>query len=321
MKIEILVGISASGKSTYAKQLVEQGWTRINRDDLRKSLINSSLKDYWSGPKDVRDRTEALVTAMSEVLLENCVKNNLDVVIDNTHLQARYITQILNIAKENCVDGGFEYKINVFHNIDPETCIKRDRNREDSVGESVIRNQYEQFKKFRYDKCNQWVTYTPFDFAPIEIDKTKPECIICDIDGTVAQMVDRSPFDWKRVGEDLPKTDVIRIINLLEDADMAELRENVHGVGRKTIFLSGRDEICRKETEQWIRKHVTQFEFELHMRAHNDNRPDDIVKYDILRDQIAPRYNPIAVFDDRNRVVRMWRKMGLLCLQVAEGDF
>lgn len=314
MKIEILVGISASGKSTYAKQLVEQGWTRINRDDLRKSLINSSLKDYWSGPKDVRDRTEALVTAMSEVLLENCVKNNLDVVIDNTHLQARYITQILNLAKKHCGPSGFEYNINVFYNIDPETCIARDKNRQDSVGESVIRNQYEQFKKFRYDKCNQWVTYTPFDFAPLEIDKSKPECICVDLDGTVAQMVDRSPFDWKRVGEDLPKTDVIFIVKAA--------RETLRDYSGQLIFVSGRDSICMPETTEWIKKHIDPSgDFELCMRSHNDNRPDDIVKYEIYRDHILPRYNPIAVFDDRQKVVNMIRKMGLLCLQVAEGDF
>jgi hypothetical protein len=32
-------------------------------------------------------------------------------------------------------------------------------------------------------------------------------------------------------------------------------------------------------------------------------------------------YNPTLVFDDRSRVVEMWRKNGIKCFQVAEGNF
>ena len=29
----------------------------------------------------------------------------------------------------------------------------------------------------------------------------------------------------------------------------------------------------------------------------------------------------ICIFDDRNKVVNMWRSLGITCLQVANGDF
>jgi hypothetical protein len=57
------------------------------------------------------------------------------------------------------------------------------------------------------------------------------------------------------------------------------------------------------------------------MRRSGDNRCDSIVKEEIYREHIEGKYNVLAVFDDRDRVVDMWRRLGLLCLQVYYGDF
>ena len=57
------------------------------------------------------------------------------------------------------------------------------------------------------------------------------------------------------------------------------------------------------------------------MRANGDYRADDVIKAEIFQEHILPRYSVAAVVDDRNRVVNMWRSLGLICLQVAEGDF
>jgi hypothetical protein len=59
----------------------------------------------------------------------------------------------------------------------------------------------------------------------------------------------------------------------------------------------------------------------LKMRAAGDKRSDDIVKREIYEQKIAPWRTVVAVFDDRNKVVNMWRELGLLCLQVYPGDF
>jgi hypothetical protein len=59
----------------------------------------------------------------------------------------------------------------------------------------------------------------------------------------------------------------------------------------------------------------------LHMRAHGDNRPDHVVKRELYRRRIKSRYKVTAVLDDRMKVVRMWRGLGLTVLQVADGDF
>lgn len=313
-KVQVLAGISASGKSTYAKSLVEtQGYIRLNRDDFRKSLINTTLKEYWLGPKEYRNIIENLVTEMLNSALTASMQAGHNIVVDNTHLHARYISDILKVCKANCGPDGFEYLVKRF-DVPVETCIDRDKNREDSVGEQVIRHQLDQFKKFKHEKCNQWVDHIPYKFDPLVFDQTKPRCLIVDIDGTVAKMVSRGPFDWKRVGEDEPKHQVIDIVNRIMFSN-----QNLFFKKIDLIFMSGRDSVCRTETEKWLRKHFSFFD--LYMRPLNDNRPDDIIKYEILRDHILPHYYPIAVFDDRNRVVALERKLGLQVFQVDYGDF
>ena len=57
------------------------------------------------------------------------------------------------------------------------------------------------------------------------------------------------------------------------------------------------------------------------MRWEKNYEPDDVLKFDMLKQLKEDGYNPTIVFDDRDSVVRMWRRMGLKCLQVQKGDF
>lgn len=134
----------------------------------------------------------------------------------------------------------------------------------------------------------------------------RTRAIICDIDGTLAHMGDRSPYDWHKVGIDT--VDQV-IIDLLRRYD-----------NRTIILVSGRDEVCRKETVEWLNENQVPFNH-LFMRAYNDNRKDNIVKQEIYKRDIKDKFTIEFVLDDRNQVVKMWRDNGLKCLQVAEGNF
>jgi hypothetical protein len=57
------------------------------------------------------------------------------------------------------------------------------------------------------------------------------------------------------------------------------------------------------------------------MRGNDDNRCDSIVKEEIYNEYIKDKYNVLAVFDDRDRVVDMWRRIGLPTYQVYYGSF
>lgn len=132
----------------------------------------------------------------------------------------------------------------------------------------------------------------------------KPTAIMVDIDGTLAHMVDRSPYDYSKVKEDT-------------------LDEVIAGITRKythVILMSGRPDTCREDTENWLRKHDVRFDH-LYMRGADDKREDSIVKWDLYQKHVEPEYDILFVLDDRDRVVKMWREKGLKCLQVAYGDF
>jgi hypothetical protein len=87
------------------------------------------------------------------------------------------------------------------------------------------------------------------------------------------------------------------------------------------VFMSGRDEVCRKETEDWLLEELP-FEWaELWMRAEGDQRKDSIVKRELFDAHVRDRWQVLGVVDDRDSVVSMWRDLGLTVAQVAYGNF
>lgn len=133
----------------------------------------------------------------------------------------------------------------------------------------------------------------------------KPTAIIVDIDGTLAHMVDRSPYDPSKY-----HTDVIDEV----------IRDHVNRYPYKVIVVSGRDDTYKEVTERWLKLNQVEYD-EIFMRPAEDKREDSIVKLQLYKKHIEPHYDIEYVLDDRNRVVKMWRENGLKCLQVAEGDF
>lgn len=94
---------------------------------------------------------------------------------------------------------------------------------------------------------------------------------------------------------------------------LADLRR----AGARVEIWSGRSDECRAETEAWLNRFGVATEVPLLMRTAGDHRPDDEVKREFLRGGGVPD----MIFDDRKRVVDMWRAEGVPCAQVADGDF
>lgn len=131
-----------------------------------------------------------------------------------------------------------------------------------------------------------------------------------DVDGTLALRRDRDPYDWRSAHADAPNKPVIGLVRALErDPQIAAI-----------IVVSGRHERARSITTRWLELQGIPFN-ELLMRADGDYRSDEIVKEELFRNRVAPRFHVVGVLDDRDRVVQMWRRIGLVCLQVAPGDF
>jgi hypothetical protein len=144
---------------------------------------------------------------------------------------------------------------------------------------------------------------------------------LCDIDGTVADCTHRLKYIsengkkcwsefFEACDEDAPILPVIKTIQLLKQA------------GATIILMSGRSEVVRQKTLDWCAKWGVPHD-DLYMRRDKDHRPDNIVKAELL-DMVGMHWNLnqlIAVFDDRQQVVDMYRSRGIKVFQCAKGDF
>ena len=304
-KIICLRGFSASGKSTRAREIADQtGAVVVCRDSLRKMLFGS----YLVGKED-----EDRVTVAEEAQVSALLKADVSVVIDATHLYFPYLRKWVRVASRL----GAEFDVVDVH-CDIDECKRRDHARMQAggryVGDSVIDQQAIVFPR---DKWPAVTAVKPVAIEPYEspIPWTLPVAIIVDIDGTLAHMNGRSPYDYTRVLED----DLDETIALLLDD-----WKYVHPRG-EVLVVSGRDHTCRKDTLTWLNKHDVSYDH-LFMRPadakdeHGNKIPDWIVKYNIFNEHIRYHYDVQFVLDDRLQVCRMWHRLGLKILRVGDPD-
>ena len=290
-------GLPASGKTTFARKL-QPGVVRVNRDDLRRMLHGERLFTQWA---------EAQVSTVQRAQVEALLRAGVDVCVDDTNLRARTVRDWAELAAR----FGATFEVHDFTDVPVDECVRRDADRPepDRIGEEAIRRMHARFLAGRSLPLPV-PTVRPGGPATVYTPSAEvPEIVLVDIDGTVALLAGRSPYDMSRVGEDVPNDAVIAAVRAM------------HSAGYGVVFCSGRDESCRAQTAAWLDQHVRVPHLALHLRALGDARRDSVVKREIFDREIRDRYRVVGVFDDRMQVVRMWRELGLTVFQVAEGDF
>jgi predicted kinase len=313
-------GYPASGKTTYARLWVERQVTtydvegpraRVNRDDIRAMVGITSGIGSWD--------QEQMVTTMQRAQVRALLKDGVSVIIDDTNLRLRHARGWADLAAEQ----GAAFV--VFPRTTPwffggARAAARGFEGHRFVGKDVIKMMAEKFP------ISQWKPILPHEktakaWEPVEFERGLPEAWLVDLDGTLAKK-DLAPgsrgwHEYDRVGEDLPNPGPIRLL------------QDLHRAGHEIIFMSGRKEHCRPQTRAWLDTHVGLWAgwerpggtSPLFMRADEDNRSDDLVKYDLFNTHIRGKRNILGVLDDRDRVVAMWRALGLFVAQVDYGDF
>lgn len=319
LKIIMCVGIPGSGKSTWAKSEISKdpdNWVRINNDDLRAMMNNSIYSSSY----------EKLVTDTRNYLIREALKRDKNIIIDNLNLNKKHFDDVVKIAKS--INKSIEISEKTFY-IELEQAILRDSQREGraKVGESIVKKWWkdsgkELFKKYnpRTEIVTSNVTFER-EKNIISYDPKLPNAIMCDLDGTLALLNGRNPYDASDCENDLPNIPVIETIKSFF------LR------GYHIIFCSGREDKYKEQTEKFINKYCKvsycsgegQFEqtiaYRLFMRKTNDFRKDSIVKEEMYKSFIENKYNVLLILDDRDQVVQGWRQLGLTCFQVAPGNF
>lgn len=100
----------------------------------------------------------------------------------------------------------------------------------------------------------------------------------------------------------------------------------LYSVGCDIRIWSGRSDAVKQKTLMWLhaatRIPLIKLELMLKMRPAEDFTPDEQLKrkwLNLMSKQERARLS--VVFDDRNKVVEMWRGAGVPCFQVAPGEF
>jgi predicted kinase len=280
-------GFSGSGKSTKTEKRVrsEKNTVAVNRDYIRKM----TAQRWWPANED-------LVTDIEVASITSAVNRGLNVIVDDTFLEDKWVEKIRFLSKK--LDADFEID-DSFMAVPIDTCIERDAKRERSVGKDVIEYQY-----FKYWAQKQ----KPENFG-------RKQAIIVDIDGTLAHVPGADHITGQLKGRYPYERDMTQ--DTLDFATMMVVSA-MHNTGYEIILVSGRGEEKRAETEQWLARNSVPYD-KLYMRAAGDSKRSDVfVKKDIYMDSIQSNYRIEFVLDDRPAVVRMWRaELGLKVLQVA----
>lgn len=299
--VTITRGLPGSGKTTAAVELVRAAdgrLRRVNMDDLRRMLDDNHGSRFLGGTQ------EAVVKTVQDAAIVAAVDAGFDVIVDNTHMTPHMPRRYKRLLATR--DVRFEC-LDLSH-VPVKECIRRDAERPRPVGEDVILKMYNRMAPWSVDELNDRPAVEPYTPPKMSDVASARRAVLCDIDGTLAIHNGRGPYDFARVETDLVNEEVRRVLRLC------------HEEGDWIILLSGRQSEFREHTERWLKANRVRYN-ELRMRAEGDRRGDDIVKAELFDAHVRHRFDVRFVLDDRDRVVALWRRIGLRCWQVDYGDF
>jgi predicted kinase len=296
----ILIGAPGSGKSTFSKHFIrkEKNWMRLCRDDFRMMHFASS---------NMPPHKEKMITEMLDASIEILLRRRYNVLLDATHSRKEYLNRYID-KFNHLADISFK-----LFDEDAKTIAERCEKRKMETGKYIPLNVQKRYIK---DIAELKSTFD-FSVRPLqdnrkpaaEQDKSLQKAIICDLDGTLALIGNRNPYDASASDEDSLNIPVANTLRLFA------------GAGYRILLVSGREERYREPTLVFLEKYAIPYHH-LWMRKTKDSRKDAVVKKEIYEAEIQNRYFVEFVLDDRDQVVLLWRKeLNLPCFQVNYGNF
>ena len=313
-KIILTRGIQGSGKSTWAKEWVKEdplNRIRYNNDDIR-----TSQGVYWPEDSKALKKKENTVSKIKKFAVKCYMESGYDIVVDNMNLNSKEWESFENIIKEfneACPTYHYTLEFQDFF-IPVEECIARDALRPNPIGAKVIKETYRRYRQLMIDIDNKKLndSRTPYD-------PELPNCLIADMDATICFNVSGRPYfgagSAEKMQYDVPNEPVIKIIlNYLKCMDEND----------RIFIITGREAApdIRKATIDYVKKHVSEDpRVEVIMRVDKDYRKGDLVKKELYETFVKGKYNVDFVLDDSNKIVKMYRELGLTVLQPNEGKY
>ena len=306
-KLYLYRGIQGSGKTFCAKTWVAEDSEhriRINNDDIR-----NMLGTYW-----VTSREDLVSTIKKETAL-NAMRYGYDIVVDNMNLnpkEVKFWEDLVDTHNKYLTDPKviqpawlqWEYEIEFKDFFIPlEECIRRDAMRPNPIGEKVIRDTWRRYKHFiQTSEVERYVNNL------IKEDESKPYCIVVDMDSTLCFNTTKRPWYGKGAAE-----------GMINDIENHGVCETVWALAQEypIIIATGRDTSQEEVTKKWLAEHRIE-PTKYYFRKEGDYRKGVEVKREQIED-IMKKYNILAIFEDCEPIVQMYRDMGLTVLQPNKG--
>jgi hypothetical protein len=286
-ELVVLCGPQGSAKTTYAKSSLAS-YTYISQDEQGKPGYINNLKA--------------------------ALERGDNVVIDRmNHLKEQrkgFITEAKAL--------GYTTRIIVFHvpyAVCHKRCMERANHPNIPQGDNVIVSRALNTFFTKYERVEDGEADT---IERKGWDGAKDPAIICDLDGTLCTIDHRLHFikgegkkNWAGffggIKDDKINTWCDEIIFSMKDF-------------YSIVLCSGRPDDHRQATVDWLKENTVSHD-NLFMRHRGDYRADDIVKEMLLDFEILTQYKPLFAIDDRQRVIKMWRKRGIVCLDCCGEEF
>lgn len=219
--LKLMVGAPASGKSTLCERMLaaDTNLIRVSRDEYRY---------MWRNEGWLPSKMENLITDRVKLDIGYFLRNKYNVVYDATNTSASYLNDFVK-QFSNLADIEF-----IVMDTDVEECIRRDKLRERSVGEKVIRDHHAKFMvlkaNYKFDPIAK--SAKKYNTKYFALDKGSSICI--DIDGTLADIGDRSPYDCNVYPD--------KVVGAVKDVLNAMSYYHGHTSTLQIMLITGREE-------------------------------------------------------------------------------
>lgn len=296
-KLILCQGIQGSGKSTFAKKWASEDpehRVRLNYDDLR-----NMLGTYWVPSR------EGMLKDIKEAFLKNAVLKGYDIIIDNMNLNPRTIGEYREWAK----NYGYTFE-KILFDTPVEECIRRDKLRPNPIGEVVIKRTWNTYRNYIIQESIKKMKEKEMKQNP-----NLPHCILVDMDATLFLNTNGRPF----YGDDLNPEDILKDEPI---PAVVTLVKAYQATGNLVIGLSGRED--KPQIRECTIEQCGNVGINLDaliLRPLGSRKRGDDSKKELFEDNIKDKYYVDFVLDDSSKVVKMYRDLGLTCLQPNEGKF
>jgi hypothetical protein len=245
---------------------------------------------------------ESFITTIRNNFIHLAMINKKDIVIDDMNLNSKTISHYEKVVNEHNTycDNKYTIEYKQFFDVSVEECIRRDSFRDNPVGEEVIRKTY---KKYAID-IRDYQNAKILD-KMVKANPGKPNCVLVDLDGTLNYALYRPWY-----GKDA----AVKMINDKPNIGLVILLQNL-SKDIKIIIMSGRSEGDEANTSlAWLSNYGIKYEQAI-FRKEGDYRKGEVIKLENYNTYIKDKYNVIAVFEDDDKCIKMYKDLGLNVLK------